>query len=78
MDFLVDLRGKMPSVRADEEIEQDEVTVSKHPPVNKLVDQGCRGARPLGAPISVRSSIPDKPHDTALSVIRTASAPVGG
>ena len=41
MDFLVDLRGKIPSVRADEEIEQDEVTVSKHPPVNKLVDQAA-------------------------------------
>ena len=39
MDFVVDLRGKIPSVRADEEIEQD--TVSKHPPVNKLVDQAA-------------------------------------
>ena len=47
MDFLVDLRGKIPSVRADEEIEQDEVTVSKHPPVNKLVDQAA-GAPGLG------------------------------
>jgi hypothetical protein len=78
MDFLVHLREKIPSVRADEqEIAPDEVTASKHPRATNWWTR-LQGRPAFGRASSVPSSIPDKPHHAVLSIIRTAPAPVGG